>query len=138
MQSQVLFSTRSFNTQPHGGGCASENSFYLRIEGFNTQPREGGCNSSLLTLPFKLRFNTQPREGGCIGGKFRRNRLWCFNTQPREGGCKIDVITRSVIDLFQHTAARRRLPYAMLVIKTSIEVSTHSRAKAAASYTSRS
>ena len=88
MQSQVLFSTRSFNTQPHGGGCASENSFYLRIEGFNTQPREGGCSEK-----------KQPH----------RNKKQFQHTAARRRLRSAKIYTGSD-QWFQHTAARRRLP----------------------------
>ena len=104
----------------------------------------------------KMCFNTQPRGGGCaLNGHFGV-KMQSFNTQPRGGGCsKIDVITRSVIDLFQHTAARRRLHlngltmgsppmfqhtaarrrlrYAFTLTLKKCPVSTHSRAEAAAS-----
>ena len=58
-----------------------------------------------------------------------------FNTQPREGGCDFAFgchIARHPTVWFQHTAARRRLPtyfFSSMLIRI---VSTHSRAKAAA------
>ena len=55
-----------------------------------------------------------------------------FNTQPREGGCHPDRNPTGVEMMFQHTAARRRLLTKSDYMASLIEVSTHSRAKAAA------
>ncbi len=55
-----------------------------------------------------------------------------FNTQPREGGCKAVVKVLLTTLMFQHTAARRRLHTIFLYDTFLINVSTHSRAKAAA------
>ena len=84
-------------------------------------------------------FNTQPPEGGCDLGQQTMARCSCFNTQPPEGGWHYDLHFRAVyddvsthsrpkaagtvavtsecdLDLFQHTAARRRLGRASLSI----------------------
>ena len=82
----------------------------------------------------KLQVSTHSRPKAAAGARSRRGRLkCCFNTQPPEGGCapqKVPTHQRegvsthsrpkaaaysrgqvhSVISLFQHTAARRRLP----------------------------
>ena len=120
------------------------------------QPREGGCCSSTSIFQVDFCFNTQPRGGGCSFIDFSRpgcaafqhtaarRRLHsaefnlgsnqpCFNTQPRGGGCKIPINSATVKKWFQHTAARRRLPFLHDSKKQEIEVSTHSRAEAAAS-----
>ena len=76
-------------------------------------------------------FNTQPPEGGCFVQFDKFDVGGSFNTQPPEGGCKhicivhicIHVSTHSrpkaadsrsagvwYSAMFQHTAARRRLP----------------------------
>ena len=55
-----------------------------------------------------------------------------FNTQPRGGGCEANIPLIKGANMFQHTAARRRLPFAILSIYQRIIVSTHSRAEAAA------
>ena len=87
---------------------------------------------------------------------FWRCLLFCFNTQPREGGCLLMRRLPQVRQVFQHTAARRRLRASFLsvvlllhrfntqpreggcvvAVKISlfVMVSTHSRAKAAASF----
>ncbi len=55
-------------------------------------------------------FNTQPPEGGCRACPDSQNGRCRFNTQPPEGGCMGALISGSLQPLFQHTAARRRLP----------------------------
>ena len=82
---------------------------------------------------FSVGFNTQPREGGCIVTKWlfliysmfqhtaaRRRLQWC-------------LFIRANGRWFQHTAARRRLHLRFAVQFAILAVSTHSRAKAAAS-----
>ena len=56
----------------------------------------------------------------------------CFNTQPPEGGCSSFCTEVVKFALFQHTAARRRLPLAIFSYRRHQNVSTHSRPKAAA------
>ena len=80
---------------------------------FNTQPPEGGCKLANWRTALLRGFNTQPPEGGCR----QKTLFFCpngqsFNTQPPEGGCYAE----------QHLNV------------TTIEVSTHSRPKAAAWY----
>ena len=56
----------------------------------------------------------------------------CFNTQPREGGCISKILALKNCLSFQHTAARRRLLHFDGANHAACTVSTHSRAKAAA------
>ncbi len=79
------------------------------------------------------RFNTQPRGGGCAGERRSAIILYLrFNTQPRGGGCKSRLGESSRIRRFQHTAARRRLHITTNKSVGAGNVSTHSRAEAAA------
>ena len=55
-----------------------------------------------------------------------------FNTQPRGGGCPKVRTDAAKRHMFQHTAARRRLQLRRWLTAASREVSTHSRAEAAA------
>ena len=99
---------------------------------FNTQPPEGGCERATRTDKGVSRFNTQPPEGSCMPyplivkhpAKFQHTatRRWlrCINK----------LFTAWI--MFQHTAARRRLPKNSLSTDAIIVVSTHSRPKAAA------
>ena len=61
------------------------------------------------------------------------NRPHGFNTQPPEGGWFSDGLRCMYCDLFQHTAARRRLAYDDVANLVKAVVSTHSRPKAAGS-----
>ena len=56
-----------------------------------------------------------------------------FNTQPPEGGWFGLIISSAIYQMFQHTAARRRLDGNSLSIECPCRVSTHSRPKAAGS-----
>ena len=66
------------------------------------------CGAQILAQ--RLGFNTQPPEGGCKNPIIARVQIKCFNTQPPEGGCA----------------------GAEIVLEGYIDVSTHSRPKAAA------
>ena len=54
-------------------------------------------------------FNTQPPEGGWSGNSNDSNGSSSFNTQPPEGGWQNNINAGVTMDMFQHTAARRRL-----------------------------
>ena len=55
-----------------------------------------------------------------------------FNTQPRGGGCGHRAWKSTALTSFQHTAARRRLHFSITAGGANLDVSTHSRAEAAA------
>ena len=55
----------------------------------------------------------------------------CFNTQPPEGGWQHLAALRDKFGVFQHTAARRRLGRQPGILRADVDVSTHSRPKAA-------
>ena len=55
----------------------------------------------------------------------------CFNTQPPEGGWDFSPKIKNGRDMFQHTAARRRLATRPCTLICATTVSTHSRPKAA-------
>ena len=81
-----------------------------------------------------LCFNTQPPEGGCAHRRMCRKTEWLFqHTAARR---RLPEIALFVKDnrLFQHTAARRRLPKERLGGVCVENVSTHSRPKAAACF----
>ena len=126
---------------------------------FNTQPPEGGCARRRNRVHTSHRFNTQPPEGGCEA------RVWAWgrgevSTHSRPKAAAREQLRAYAEVLFQHTAARRRLPLLrdresmpcwfqhtaarrrLLRLRSLTEpidpVSTHSRPKAAASATSAS
>ena len=57
--------------------------------------------------------------------------IYSFNTQPPEGGWLVKNFFWPLEEMFQHTAARRRLATLTPEQRTLIVVSTHSRPKAA-------
>ena len=127
---------------------------------FNTQPPEGGCKFGSTAANKSNGFNTQPPEGGCVALPNVTFGHWGFNTQPPEGGCNLTLLLFSHGQMFQHTAARRRLQI-LGIQRTTLNsfntqppeggclddkfkeidkqfVSTHSRPKAAARRSMRS
>ena len=82
----------------------------------------------------KVSTHSRPKAAahGLIQLKRRRRG---FNTQPPEGGCLKRLMNKRKELVFQHTAARRRLPYKKALSGLDILVSTHSRPKAAARQT---
>ena len=120
-----------FNTQPPEGGWTPALPHWVPIRGFNTQPPEGGWALGRLSALSLNGFNTQPPEGGWLQLADFSFLLQSFNTQPPEGGWTNGSLTRSVRLWFQHTAARRRLANNDVASDIIIEVSTHSRPKAA-------
>ena len=77
---------------------------------FNTQPPEGGCGKSCAVGRAKHGFNTQPPEGGCDGYMQTRTDRFLFqHTAARRRLPRISAVGLPV-RWFQHTAARRRLP----------------------------
>ena len=76
-------------------------------------------------------FNTQPPEGGWFPPIKQICDGFGFNTQPPEGGWGVITVGWELLKAFQHTAARRRLVNDDAVLVLAIDVSTHSRPKAA-------
>ena len=122
---------------------------------FNTQPPEGGCHIRPGVAVAGRRFNTQPPEGGCRfpqgegghGLRFQhtaaRRRLLSRKMEPKWRSLFQHTAARRRLPTslplsadaarFQHTAARRRLRRAPRRPGRCLQVSTHSRPKAAAS-----
>ena len=144
-----------FNTQPPEGGCI----FYISVRKktfcFNTQPPEGGCMSD-LTPDFGLSWfqhtaarrrllhhrhqsihyknvSTHSRPKAAARIMVFRIMLQFVSTHSRP---KAAAIYPSCYikheEMFQHTAARRRLLTVTVKRVTADSVSTHSRPKAAA------
>ena len=152
MDKQALL--RSFNTQPPEGGCNGKTPGNITISGVSTHSRPKAAatafclqncgrefqhtaarrrlHTSTLTPLGGTCFNTQPPEGGCPSRSRSVSWIVCFNTQPPEGGCSIIGNILPCESRFQHTAARRRLHSSFDHMRCCLEVSTHSRPKAAA------
>ena len=88
----VAYVILSFNTQPPEGGCSSVGPFLGRkFVSTHSRPKAAaGASTPLPTI--MMRFNTQPPEGGCLP--------------------TVALLWRGLE--FQHTAARRRLPHAVV------------------------
>ena len=120
-----------FNTQPPEGGWLHQQSQDSDRSSFNTQPPEGGWMASALRSSTSSCFNTQPPEGGWAHGGYTFSDSHGFNTQPPEGGWTAHMVQEDTSEMFQHTAARRRLGYRPVSKISRLPVSTHSRPKAA-------
>ena len=144
-----------FNTQPPEGGCAASHSAVSAQLRFQHTAARRRLRRRRRRRRCGVRVSTHSRPkaaarrlgGGLATGsvsthsrpkaaatfwRFAARKTASFNTQPPEGGCLPPLGTPGVKPLFQHTAARRRLPvpgYAHLLMQ---RVSTHSRPKAAA------
>ena len=93
---------------------------------------KAAAHRTLCSLSANSGFNTQPPEGGCSYHDTLKTVRASFNTQPPEGGCNAQSRTVGRGVMFQHTAARRRLPSIQKCKALILLVSTHSRPKAAA------
>ena len=77
---------------------------------FNTQPRGGGCLKDFISPKKQDIVSTHSRaEAAARHQSSKTIGTFRFNTQPRGGGCQIHQLQVTNVQLFQHTAARRRL-----------------------------
>ena len=101
----------------------------LKFQHTATRRRLGRDTESPLLIR-TVSTHSRPKAAGtcietiCCG-------LYCFNTQPPEGGWEKIPEGHTINDMFQHTAARRRLGAMPAATHISARVSTHSRLKAA-------
>ena len=100
----------STHSRPKAAG-AGKRAHQNRRPGFNTQPPEGGWLHQQQLGRIHLRFNTQPPEGGWAHGGYTFSDSHGFNTQPPEGGWTAHMVQEDTSEMFQHTAARRRLGF---------------------------
>ena len=107
--------------------------FLTAPQRFNSQPPEGGCVFPLHVETVEAVVSTHSRSKAAA-----QLRIWlgayasCFNSQPLEGGCLEQPQSCRLNIMFQLTAARRRLLAPFICFYLPIQVSTHSRSKAAA------
>ena len=96
----------------------------------STHSRPKAAGNILLCQPISLAFqHTAARRRLDVRQSLLI--LHCFNTQPPEGGWLTDDGLEGMSRVFQHTAARRRLVFYSYRFITCMDVSTHSRPKAA-------
>ena len=96
----------------------------------HSRPKAAGPCPALRPMETLVSTHSRPKAAGSY---CRINLFWfnCFNTQPPEGGWSTAEIKKMRLELFQHTAARRRLAIGNCRTFLSRQVSTHSRPKAA-------
>ena len=80
----------------------------------------------------KTGFNTQPRGGGCFESICIKQAIFEFQHTAARRRLQAGNIASLQQKRFQHTAARRRLRTNATITRQAFEVSTHSRAEAAA------
>ena len=107
------------------------NVYHNHLVSTHSRPKAAAPNTMNIELAI-YSFNTQPPEGGCQSKVRSIYQPSGFNTQPPEGGCVLIGAVTVMCELFQHTAARRRLRVREHRRALELEVSTHSRPKAAA------
>ena len=124
----VLF---GFNTQPPEGGWQQPHYKYTYHKRFNTQPPEGGWDNWQQGQDYLARFNTQPPEGGWFKFSFFMDKRWIrFNTQPPEGGWFVGSKSGQMVDVSTHSRPKAAGSKG-LYQQAWVLVSTHSRPKAA-------
>ena len=127
-----------------------------RAQGFNTQPPEGGCitSSNFATIATSVSTHSRPKAAAVLASVFIATERAFQHTAARRRllipPTMIGATSRfqhtaarrrllgalrliSSYDEFQHTAARRRLLGQSIYSDYKLNVSTHSRPKAAAS-----
>ena len=146
--------SQRFNTQPRGGGCPKRSVFCCNHNGFNTQPRGGGCFDR-VRLYHQIDVSTHSRAEAAANHMHLVQFFFRVSTHSRAEAAASIIIQSSQSSAFQHTAARRRLRLILPCVYTESmfqhtaarrrllatqnngypfnNVSTHSRAEAAAS-----
>ena len=101
----------SFNTQPPEGGCEDLDQECARLW-VSTHSRPKAAAAGIVNVKTPLNVSTHSRPKAAAQYSVKRDRFsQSFNTQPPEGGCHPKIIFYFLQYLFQHTAARRRLPW---------------------------
>ena len=99
-----------FNTQPPEGGWRAVFRFYalhIMVSTHSRPKAAGNADGSKRRYEF-VSTHSRPKAAGAsvVQG---RNQIQCFNTQPPEGGWLSAMAQPTLLQWFQHTAARRRL-----------------------------
>ena len=120
----------STHSRPKAAGISYEFTWVPPLVSTHSRPKAAGIRSAWMTCR-RFCFNTQPPEGGWYFFPLKSIKQNSFNTQPPEGGWHTSFANALSNVMFQHTAARRRLGLQSKNIDFIVEVSTHSRPKAA-------
>ena len=120
-----------FNTQPPEGGWGAESNGFRGCSSFNTQPPEGGWEEIAQYLTGELvSTHSRPKAAGPLRAAPLHPSPVSTHSRPKAAGRPL-LRWLSETNLFQHTAARRRLAFKCRHRRTVPSVSTHSRPKAA-------
>ena len=99
-------------------------------QSFNTQPPEGGWLSKYRRQhAWRVSTHSRPKAAGALDKPMHPSLMVSTHSRPKAAGYKCHV--RIKFDMFQHTAARRRLVVVQFDGQLVSLVSTHSRPKAA-------
>ena len=126
-QSITVVSTHS---RPKAAGVKWRRAKYDILFQHTAARRRLGISESAYRRMGRVSTHSRPKAAG---SRLMSNRIlnYCFNTQPPEGGWVDFLSLHAFLEKFQHTAARRRLGRANRRSCRVLQVSTHSRPKAA-------
>ena len=111
MQSQVLFSTRSFNTQPRGGGCSLKRG-RGRQGIVSTHSRAEAAAKIEEVGEWYLDVSTHSHPKVAAPEHLLILDRSSVSTHSRtKAAANLGLISALNKIMFQHTAARRRLPF---------------------------
>ena len=99
----------STHSRPKAAASAYEFLKGLNLVSTHSRPKAAAAQSYHGNLYFDVSTHSRPKAAADIIPFFAIFPT-CFNTQPPEGGCSNLCYIYSRNHLFQHTAARRRLP----------------------------
>ena len=98
-----------FNTQPPEGGWLADRQQKQKMTvSTHSRPKAAGGRLKPLLMRLKVSTHSRPKAAG-RATTASRTAASRFNTQPPEGGWDWNLTNRFYSNLFQHTAARRRL-----------------------------
>ena len=128
---QVCFSYPvSTHSRPKAAGLVLLCAYLLWAVSTHSRPKAAGCTQVLDGGLAVVSTHSRPKAAGAFYFS-ARDVDGGFNTQPPEGGWAEIKKWKHIPQLFQHTAARRRLGSIAKIASRRSRVSTHSRPKAA-------
>ena len=100
----------STHSRPKAAGSLNQQTILFYKVSTHSRPKAAGVASGERAFHFAVSTHSRPKAAGhkfqlCMSPMTR------FNTQPPEGGWAVVATRAAWGDLFQHTAARRRLGY---------------------------
>ena len=106
----------SIHSRPKAAAKMRSENWWQR-QCFNTQPPEGGCVDYFANMLLNGKVSIHSRPKAAAGWDIPSvEAVKRFNTQPPEGGCDELNNFAGSLAMFQHTAARRRLPMGLSLL----------------------